>query len=257
MEQRRFQELSVMRHRKVHGFTLIELLVVMSIVALLVALLLPALSKARDLGLQVRCSNNLRQNAITLSIYANEANEWFPNSPNYVVPNVHSSPWIRPYFMGETFRETLKCPTLRPANASAFYQPVSINATIISTSYNFWVGVSTYPVQLSNEWFQWQGFAAGSTQANPNSPVPRLSHMGKQVTWQRPGSPHIISKWVALPSSQPMMLDINNPVTGVSGSTAIRYPNNHETGQNMVYVDGHGAWRNNSEITQRYRSIFY
>lgn len=56
----------------IRGFTLIELLVVISIIAVLVALLLPALSRARELSKQTRCLNQLRQVGITHESYVTD-----------------------------------------------------------------------------------------------------------------------------------------------------------------------------------------
>ncbi len=61
------------------GFTLVEVLVVIGIIAMLVSMLLPALSKAREQANTVKCASNLKQIGIELEVYANNNDGWiFP-----------------------------------------------------------------------------------------------------------------------------------------------------------------------------------
>ena len=62
---------------KLYSFTLIELLVVIAIIAILAAILMPALSSARERGKSITCTNNQKQLALANANYMNDFNNWF------------------------------------------------------------------------------------------------------------------------------------------------------------------------------------
>ena len=73
------------------GFTLIELLVVISIIALLVAILLPALKQARESARNVRCLSNQRQTGIAMHVYQGDHTRLPANSD--LPPNPATTDW--------------------------------------------------------------------------------------------------------------------------------------------------------------------
>ncbi|MBN2270351.1 MAG: type II secretion system protein [Sedimentisphaerales bacterium] len=90
--------------RKGEAFTLVELLVVISIIALLMAILVPALQKARGQARQLWCMSTLRTFSLAHKQYLAETGKYLPHTDYYDPHN----PWLyTPWFNNDSFRRSI------------------------------------------------------------------------------------------------------------------------------------------------------
>jgi prepilin-type N-terminal cleavage/methylation domain-containing protein/prepilin-type processing-associated H-X9-DG protein len=146
---RRVHKRSAMHLRTAHaftssGFTLVEMLVVISIIAILAALLLPAINGAREMARRMSCNNNLRNISLAVQQFDGAKNQYpasrtfinfdYPTKPTTYAGNVgHTLSWVHeilPYIEKQDMRNRIEA-NFKSASPSPIYNVVSGKLNIV------------------------------------------------------------------------------------------------------------------------------
>ena len=228
------------------AFTLIELLVVIAIIAILAALLLPSLSKAKGKAYQVQCLSNLRQLTIPYQLYADDnASHLVPNGfietatpavKLWVTGGAHNFP---DYFTNRDY--------LLDSNYALFadyLKSVGVYKCPSDRAEPAWLGTSHTKLRSYslNCFLNWQ------TPANTAFSVSRVTFRKQSDMASYDGS-----KYFTFIDGAP--LNVCQPAFGLYGSTWFyhRPSAEHNNGGTLAFADGHveaKRWRDTETITE-------
>lgn len=182
------------------AFSLVELLVVVGIIGLLLAILLPTLSRARGQAAAVKCASNLRQVYVAMNLYADTANGRLP-SVQFVGENPVWSKCVTPFLaQSERAFEMTNCP-LVPSDeldAPTEWLPGTMsygvnsyistpqwrsrrNARLDTSRIIFMAEKSTASMSRLDDWATSEDgayYTPGNTTADPGTTIQALGHRG-------------------------------------------------------------------------------
>ena len=248
---------------KKKGFTLIELLVVISIIALLVSILMPALSKARAMARRSACSSNMHQNGLTLQLYANDNNDRLPRATNgntgqwlYDIP-VTLALEIKKQNSGTI--ETLFCPAHRRQTSLALedYARLTFSDGWYITDY-FWFADFGVPWRKNWTYNKYLPDPDENIKSTPLSQKNMFSStFARKNAYLYPLSSDLV--WAMEQGDQQ---DFVNVLLPESVHDRIKYvPTNHLSGTeaaggNTLFLDLHVEWNNYSEMYPHYKASY-
>ncbi len=215
----RLRSLIAPRPRK-SGFTLIELLVVIAVIAILAAMLLPGLAKAKERSKRAACTSNLRQVGLAMHMYADDSADTYPPSDglgglgsfHLIFPSSIHDTLVKVYLGGA--RRALWCPN-EAVWAGGHY--AEKESHIIAGDF-WWIGYFLYANEPRGR------FGPGK---RAKDTAPSTTRIAQDYAWSSPkGQPDAYTYASFAPHTI-----------------------SRQEGINQLYGDGHVAWRNYQTLT--------
>ena len=229
------------------GFTLIELLIVIGTIALLMAIMLPALNRARAQTRTIVCLSNLRQLGLAFACYANDYDD-------YAMPTVgqsgtywwgrklsngidHTKGFVWPYLKSELERESVyECPAQRYGSYTLQGKPVGVadGPQWITSTY----GYNGYYLSPPQSGWPQIGYRPWQKITTVIKPAEVIAFADTLLDWDVTGENPLLTNIALL--DPPYIL--NNSATSweknLHPTTCFR----HNDRANVVFVDGHCRW---------------
>ena len=227
-----------------HGFTLVELLVVISITALLISILLPAIGKARDLAKQTVCAANLHQLSLVFGMYGADNKDWVPHTSHNQFGNPFPGEWFmfyHPYLLAEPM-----APGPRSLNRLGRLMPVFDCPS--TTGKEWWEGICFCGPDADPGGYQFEkpfdymlGYAGNS--AGLGLTGSRLAEMRTDTILLI--DHEVIHSWVA--QSSPVEGAVWNAYYPGTGTAPYLPGYHHSNGANILTIDMRVQWRTRTD----------